>query len=345
LISNGQIQAGEAVPSLPIKPAMMRHFAIAGCLLLSGCSMFPEIGHQPTLHNPFPQITKVAVAPFFNLSHEPTLDGRKVAAAYFSELQLVPGFEVVPVGVVERKMQDLQISLRGPAEAQRLAQILDVDAIVVGAVTDYSPYYPPRLALQVEWYAANPCFHPIPPGYGLPLGTSAQKEIPEPLVFEAQMAAAKAQLGAQTPQYQKATADLPPQGDPLPPAGRQTPQDGQAAAIFRSPPVAGMPAVWPEKGKDAAGNGNCPKPACNPNDAPVMQRTRTYNGNDAQFIEALKTYYNFADDARLGGWQGYLQRSDDFIGFCCHMNVWEMLSARGGAGPSRVVWRWPRKSE
>ncbi len=40
---------------------------------------------------------KVAIA-LFNLSQEPTLDGRQFAEAYFHELQAVPGFEVVPVG-------------------------------------------------------------------------------------------------------------------------------------------------------------------------------------------------------------------------------------------------------
>jgi len=34
-------------------------------------------------------------------------------------------------------------------------------------------------------------------------------------------------------------------------------------------------------------------------------------------------------------------RSDDFIRFGCHMHITEMLTARGGAGETRVVWRWP----
>ena len=157
------------------------------------------MSRQPHLHNPFPQLCKVAVAPFFNLTNEPTLDGRKVGIAYFNELQSVPGFEVVPVGVVETAMQEHKIELRGPAEARRLAQILKVDAVVVGAVTDYFPYYPPRMALQVEWYAANPGFHPIPAGYGLPWGTAEEKDIPGPLIFEAEFALAKAQLKTQTP--------------------------------------------------------------------------------------------------------------------------------------------------
>ena len=46
------------------------------------------------------------------------------------------------------------------------------------------------MGLQVEWYAANPGFHPIPPGYGLPWGTHEEQDIPGPLVFEAEFALA-----------------------------------------------------------------------------------------------------------------------------------------------------------
>jgi hypothetical protein len=39
-------------------------------------------------------------------------------------------------------------------------------------------------SLGVDWYSANPGFHEIPPGYGLPWGTPEEEYIPAPLVFE-----------------------------------------------------------------------------------------------------------------------------------------------------------------
>jgi hypothetical protein len=323
--------------------------------------LLPERLHQPTLHNPFPQLTKVAVPPFFNLSHEATLDGRKVANAYFNELQLVPGFEVVPVGVTERAMQDYGIELRGAGDARRLAQILKVDAVVIGAVTDYTPYYPPRMSLQVEWYAANPGFHPIPPGYGLPWGTHAERDIPGPLVFEAEMALAKAQLKTQTPPCESAAVEPVPApangGDGNAPGGAASREanGGKSAAKAASYETAARakyaggaayadgegPADWPDpRGFIPLPPSNRPA-VCRPSDAPVLRHTHAYNGNDTNFTEALASYYEFRDDGRMGGWQAYLQRSDDFVCFCCHMHIWEMLSARGGAGETRVVWRWP----
>jgi hypothetical protein len=344
----------------------MRYAVVLSALLLCGCSMLPELAHQPTLHNPFPQLSKVAVAPFFNLSTEPTIDGRRFALAYFNELQQVPGFEVVPVGVVERAMRERNIRLAGPEDARRLAQDLGVDAIVIGAVTDYSPYYPPRCGLQVEWYAANPGFHLIPPGYGLPWGTREEQQIPGPLIFEAEMALAKAQLATQTPRC----PPLPPQESQSSPMSGEKGAEGGSG--FGKPPSEGptgdsvkqlsyeepagttptnrtaaatgpgIPPDWPDpRGFIPLPPSASPAP-CVPSHMPVLRHTQTYNGTDSRVTEALASYYFFQDDARFGGWQNYLQRSEDYIRFCCRMHIWEMLSARGGAGETRVVWRWKK---
>ncbi|HWB13893.1 MAG TPA: hypothetical protein VG826_31995 [Pirellulales bacterium] len=333
--------------------------ALALLMVTSGCMFMPEVSRQPTFHNPFPQLQKVAVAPFFNLSTEPTVDGRHVALAYFSELQSIPGFEVIPIGVVEKTLEAQQLTLNGPTEARKLAQLLDVDAVVVGAVTDFSPYYPPRFALQIEWYAANPNFHPIPPGYGLPWGTPHEDEIPGPLIFEAEMALARAQMKTQTPKYVKPLHLMPPpsgdgddeEGQPSEPSAddgergelmsHNEPLPSEPTAPSEQAATTGLPADWP----DASGF-HPPSPSTMPirtkeSAEPVLRHTRTYNGSDQDVTTALASYFYFRDEARFGGWQGYLQRSDDFIRFCCHMHITEMLTARGGAGQTRVVWRWP----
>ena len=365
-----------------------RYLLMLTVLSLTGCSLLPDIAHQPTLHNPYPQLSTIAIAPFINLSDEPTLDGRQLALAYYNELQLVPGFEVIPLSVVERAIREQDNKLNGPEDARRLAQALGADAVVIGAVTDYSPYYPPRLAMKVEWYAANPCFHSIPPGYGLPWGTPAEEHIPGPLVFEAEMALARQQLKTQTPvppalavqaPLEAASPDntwpnqVPRQGGS--PAGVPAEQGGSPAGVpaeqgldriidgklaqyqepiaYTTGPDAttavagldgygdvGLPPDWPDPRGFISPPPRPVRPTCSSNAAPVLEHTRTYNGHDPEFTEALASYYYFRDDARFGGWQSYLERSDDFIRFCCHMHIWEMLGARGGAGETRVVWRW-----
>lgn len=137
--------------SLRIWRASLCLIAILQGGLLSGCVMV-EVG----VSNPVPGLTTVAVAPFFNLSAERSVDGRRFAMAYYTELQKTPGFQVVPVGVAEQAMHDHHLSMDDPADALKLAEILKVDAVVVGAVTEYYPYYPPRVGMQVSWYSPRP---------------------------------------------------------------------------------------------------------------------------------------------------------------------------------------------
>ncbi len=105
--------------------------------------------------NPNPKLKTVAIVPFFNLSQEPDVDGRRFALAYFAELQKVPGFQVLPVGVAEVAMVEHQLQMNNPDDVLKLAKILNVDAVVIGAITDYSPYYPPRIGMQVSWYSPH----------------------------------------------------------------------------------------------------------------------------------------------------------------------------------------------
>ncbi len=367
---------------------------------LGGCSLvLPEISHQPVIRNPFPQLSKVAVAPFFNHSDEPTVDGRNFAMAYYAELQKTAGFEVVPLGVVEEAILTHRIELGGPGEARRLAQILGVDAVVVGAVTDYSPYYPPRCGLRVEWYTANPGYHEIPAGYGLPWHTPEEEFIPDSLAYEAKMSLARAQLATQSPECEQvaeplptfpeqemldtpeeaqpeeiaepetatqesrldsvnplrqmqATEELPP-GDTAEEDAEEVTEDQPSAAMdtdVTSEPIApgnatttteSVPPNWPGDDCFAPPLPQATRPVCMPHNGPVLTHTRIYRGTDPETTDALKSYVYFRDDVRFGGWQSYLQRSDDFVRFCCHMHISEMLSARGGSRKTRVLWRWP----
>jgi len=119
-----------------------------GLAALPGC-LVTEV----KVSNPIPGMTTIAVAPFFNLSAEPTVDGQRFALAYFSELQKVPGYQVIPVGVAEQAIFDNKLQMNDPEDVLRLADILGADAVVVGAVTEFNPYYPPRVGLQVSWYS------------------------------------------------------------------------------------------------------------------------------------------------------------------------------------------------
>lgn len=385
------------------------YIAMLACALVfcaPGCHLvLPDISHEPQIHNPFPQLSRVAIAPFFNLSDEPTLDARRFSLAYFSELQSVPGFEVVPLGVVEQAIVQHAVDLSDPGESQRLAKILGVDAVVVGSITDYSPFMPPRCGLRVEWYSANSGYHEIPPGYGLPWGTPEEEFIPQALVYEAEMALARAQMATQTPDCTtgceslqsppvipvvgpslslpqvggrpSSDANIPAKSIPaksdseslpaLPPVDGETTgdtDDGNFTVGYDEPiagtPTAGisetivadgmpgaigpsdmLPPDWPDERGFIPAPPSPVRPVCVVNYGPVLTHTQIYHGDASQFTEALAGYAHSRNDDRFSGWETYLQRSDAFIRFCCHLHIAEMLSARGGAGETRVVCEWP----
>jgi hypothetical protein len=308
--------------------------------LLAGCAAFPDRLVQPVYHNPFPQLHRVAVLPFYNQSAEPTVDGEEVALAYYNELQAIPGFEVMPVGVAKQLLIASRIEPRTGADFQELARLMNVDAVLVGSITDFSPYYPPRMGLAVDWYAANPGFHPVPAGYGLPWGTADEEYIPSQLVREAEFALAREQLKTQTP-------PAPEFGHArISQASHETLGEGKshgAGDAVAGDVAAGapLPPAWPDPRGFVPPPPSPKRPDLRPQHEPIITHTRIYHGEDAEFTQRLENYFYFRDDARFGGWQGYLQRPPDFIRFCCHMHVTETLAARGGAGESRVVWRWP----
>lgn len=319
-----------------------------------GCMLIADKAYEPRFHNPFPQLSRVAVLPFYNQSTDPTVNQTEFALAYAAELQNIPGFEVMPVGVVEQTLAANKIKIDGGTDFQKLAQKLNVDAVVVGSITDFNEYYPPRLGLAVSWYAANPGFHPIPPGYGLPWGTTEEEFIPNDMVREAEFALAREQLKTQTPDYRAAEGEAKKRSSRAAQASGVKPASSEQAiksgggaanlpaAITGAEPVgSGLPADWPDPRGFIPHAPSATKPAHFPQSSPVMEQVRHYDGHDADFTQKLATYYYFRDDARYGGWQSYLQRKSDFIRFCCYLHMTEMLAARGGSGETRVVRRWP----
>ena len=359
---------------------LRQHCSWLACLLLlclsCGCSLVPDIRKKPQYNNPFPQISTVAVLPFVNQSEEPTLSAERVTLAYIGELQAIPGFEVLPLGVVKAKLQEYQKPLQSGEDFQAFARCLGVDAVLLGSVVDYSAYYPPRMTIKVNWYAANPGFHPIKPGYGLPWGTKDEKKIPRWIHREAQRALATEQLKTQTPELTAPTlpmdAPLPPprekpvvppplmpedqpekssEGELVAPASvdefiaGSTPRDMSVGLSDSAMPGAtgteDLPTEWPDPRGFIPDEPMSVRPALVPQHEPIITHMSSYNGHDEDFTRRVADYFYFRDDARFGGWQAYLQRSEDFIRVCCHFHVTETLACRGGEEESRLIFRWP----
>ena len=353
---------------------------LLGAVLLlavsTGCSFFPETRQRDRIHNPFPQMKRVAILPFYNQSTEPTVNGDLVAEKYYAALQAIPGFEVLPIGVT--KAQWMQYTLvhgepRSGEDFQQLAKQLGVEALVVGSVTDFDAYYPPRMAMTVHWYTANEGFHPIPAGYGLPWGTKNEKQIPKRIAREAEFELARSQLATQTPLTDTLFPPTPTEVGAIN-KPKLKPVSGQivltepaneivteSANVFHDPETgmpledgiaeaggfygmdmsAPLPQDWPDPTDLIPDPPAMERPVPTVNHDPVLSHTRLYQGDDPYFTNRLSDYVETGDDARPGGWQGYLKRSDDFVHFCCHLHVTEMLESRGGSEQSDLILRWP----
>ncbi|MEM9827438.1 MAG: hypothetical protein AAF958_12655, partial [Planctomycetota bacterium] len=278
-----------------------------------------------------------------------------------------------PTGITRRALQQFAsqygLPTSGP-QFQAFARFLDVEAVVVGSVTDFDMYYPPRMAMTTHWYAADETFHAIPAGYGLPWGTDAEKKLPRRIVREAEFELARAQLATQIPAGKPVFV---PSENPLP--GETL---GQPSAILPASASAGIsehpspssplqtatvapipanrdpanlgpanlgheiprPAGWPNV-TDLIPDPPAPvPPPRSVNHEPILSHTRIYEGNDPYLTNRLADWVDTGDDARPDGWQGYLRRTDDFVHFCCHLHITEMLESRGGRDQSDLILRW-----
>lgn len=288
------------------------------CVAHSGCVMF-EVG----VTNPVAGLTTVAVAPFFNLSEEPTVDGRRFAAAYFTELQKTPGFQVVPVGVVEQAIHDHQLQMSSPEDALKLAKILNIDAVVVGAVTDYSPYYPPRIGLQVSWYSPYQwTFNP-----GVPVHDDAWL-LANPKRQRFSFHKAKPMESCEPP----VTNVIRGQSEiatPLSPTLVEPPSTWDRLRNFQ------LPSYKNDASEVIVMTPTSARPF-NPQE-PLMSYTRMFDGADPQLTARLRDYYELSGDLRSGGWEAYLNRSEDYIRFTSHVMIVEMLQLHGGEAKRRMV--------
>ena len=126
----------------------MRRSGLLLFVLAAGCAS------QPRAQNPFPGVFRVAVVPFGDKTNGAEgLDTALITEQFASELQMVPTFEVVPVQEVVEVLGGTRIDGNQPEAAFAIARAVHAQAVVIGSVTEYDPYYPPMLGLHCEMYA------------------------------------------------------------------------------------------------------------------------------------------------------------------------------------------------
>ncbi len=140
-------------------PCSRRTLLLLGVLLLSvvlcaGCNK-PQRSDR-IYEDPYPLPRTLAVAPFLNQSGSDYLDVLAVTDEFYTELQQVKSLDVVAVNKVLATMSRMGINkISNPDDAVRLADALGVDGVIVGSITQYDPYRPPKMGMAVQLYTAG----------------------------------------------------------------------------------------------------------------------------------------------------------------------------------------------
>jgi hypothetical protein len=97
-----------------------------------------------------------AVAPLANESGTSVADAAMVSDALVNKLAEVRGLSVMPLNRTLAVMRQMNMdAVRSPAEARALAAAMGADALVVGTITAYDPYDPPRLGLTLGLFRVD----------------------------------------------------------------------------------------------------------------------------------------------------------------------------------------------
>ena len=124
--------------------------ALIGLFLSAGC-MQPKRLEQTV--SPYETRRVFAVAPLRNESGNRFADGVRLADKLTQRLSLTRGLDTLPVNRVLAAMEALNLyAINDKADALRLREVLGVDGLVVGSITAYEPYSPPKIGLNLELY-------------------------------------------------------------------------------------------------------------------------------------------------------------------------------------------------
>lgn len=118
----------------------------------AGCMNKPRA--EP-LHSPYASRQVWAVAPLRNESGSTQANGLVMADHLARQLENATQVDVLSVNRVLTVMDSLGLtSLQSPGDAQQVMRLLGADYLVVGVITAYDPYDPPKLGMAIELFAS-----------------------------------------------------------------------------------------------------------------------------------------------------------------------------------------------
>lgn len=131
---------------------MMRVLLLAVvCGPLWGCQK-PRV--EQRIEAPYAERQVWAIAPLRNESGSRYADGLQMADQLTQAFEQVVGIDAVPLNRVLEAMDALRMTgIASREDAIRLREALGVDALVVGSITHYDAYDPPKIGMALDLYA------------------------------------------------------------------------------------------------------------------------------------------------------------------------------------------------
>lgn len=134
------------------------------CLMV-GCAEKPiTYGREMPLELPGAQRQIWAVAPVINLSGQPGVDPLLQADLLYQQLQTVKGLTVIPVDQVAKVYAANSLEkVETVEQARAVTEALGCDALIVGTVTQFDPYNPPKFGGSLVLFEKNGSIARQPP--------------------------------------------------------------------------------------------------------------------------------------------------------------------------------------
>jgi len=143
---------GTGAPTIAIKCLLALLSVIWGGSM-PGCDSRPALSTPNFAQSPFAEPQLWAVVPFTNESGVSTADGARVADQFVKVIEETQGLSCVALNRTLATMQVTETrAVLTDADANRLRSALGVDGLVVGTITGWDPYKPPKIGLAAQVY-------------------------------------------------------------------------------------------------------------------------------------------------------------------------------------------------
>lgn len=123
---------------------------------LAGCRTEQELVPPSVITSPYdashgPPLW--AVVPLRNESGTTSVDALEISDKVVAAASQVRGVRTLPLNRTLATMRAMNLTeLASPADARALAQAMGVDGLILGSITAYDPYNPPKLGLALALY-------------------------------------------------------------------------------------------------------------------------------------------------------------------------------------------------